>query len=151
MRYGIAFASGVLFAIGLAVGGMLEPARVIGFLDVFGRWDPQLAFVMGGGLAVNALAFRFTKKRLAPVAAQAFHLPSHTKVTGRLVAGSVLFGVGWGLSGYCPGPALTLLVSGTVTAFAFVGAMMAGMLVARFFEPRGEPNPIGGSRVVKSV
>ena len=139
----VSFLSGVLFALGLAVGGMLEPARVVGFLDFFGIWDPTLAFLMAGGVGVNTLAYYFTKQREAPALADRFHLPDKNEITARLIGGSVLFGVGWALAGYCPGPAVTTLASGTFSAFAFVGAMAAGMYVWAAIESRMRPKQQG--------
>ena len=135
----VSFVSGVLFALGLAIGGMLEPARVVGFLDFLGTWDPTLAFVMAGGLGVNTVAYYFTKQRKAPALVDSFHLPDKKEITARLIGGSVLFGAGWALAGYCPGPAVTTLASGTFSAFAFVAAMAAGMYVWAAIETRMTP------------
>jgi uncharacterized membrane protein YedE/YeeE len=123
----IPFASGLIFALGLGLAGMLQPTRVMGFLDVFGTWDPTLAMVMGAALAVDLLAFALIFKRKRPVAAEQFHLPSQTRVDRPLVLGAVLFGAGWGLTGVCPGPALVALCSGQSEALVFAAAMAAGM------------------------
>ncbi|TPV95976.1 MAG: YeeE/YedE family protein [Myxococcales bacterium FL481] len=136
MRWLVAFISGVGFAVGLAVGGMLDPHRVLGFLDVLGRWDPTLAFVMAGAWAVNAIAYRVTMRRSLPRFGAAFALPPSRGVDRRLLVGSALFGVGWALSGYCPGPALTNLATGSWTAIGFVVAMAAGMSVGQLSRPR---------------
>jgi uncharacterized protein len=130
----IAVAAGALFACGLVVSGMTEPAKVIGFLDVTGRhggWDPSLAFVMAGAIAVYAPLARFARSRTSPMFDRAFHWPTATVVDRKLVLGAIVFGVGWGLSGYCPGPAVTSLVGGAPSAVVFVAAMVAGMALAR--------------------
>ncbi|MFY1830424.1 DUF6691 family protein [Myxococcus fulvus] len=123
--------AGLLFALGLGVGGMTDPAKVVGFLDVAGAWDPSLAFVMAGALGSYALARGLILRRAAPVLADAFPGAPSASVDGRLVAGAVLFGVGWGLSGYCPGPALVVLPVGGLTVALFVVGMVAGMGVFR--------------------
>lgn len=127
LRAAAALASGLVFGLGLAVSGMMNPARVIGFLDVAGDWDPTLAFVMGGALLVAAPAYRLIPKRERPVLEEEFSLPRKEAVDAPLVGGSVLFGVGWGLVGFCPGPAIAALGTGLVPVFAFVAAMLAGM------------------------
>jgi len=121
--------AGALFGLGLAVSGMVDPAKVIGFLDVAGDWDPTLAFVMGGALLVTIPAFRLIFKRPSPVLAEDFELPTKKELDARLLGGSALFGVGWGLSGFCPGPAVTALATGLTPVFAFVVAMIAGMAI----------------------
>lgn len=129
LRMIVALFSGALFGLGLAVSGMANPAKVIGFLDVTGDWDPTLAFVMGGALLVSVPAFRMIFGRRRPVLAEDFELPSNKEVDARLLGGSALFGVGWGLSGFCPGPAVTALATGITPVFAFVAAMVAGMAI----------------------
>jgi uncharacterized membrane protein YedE/YeeE len=124
--------AGALFGLGLAVSGMVDPAKVIGFLDVTGDWDPTLAFVMGGALLVSIPAFRLIFKRRRPVLADDFELPTKKDVDARLLGGSALFGVGWGLSGFCPGPAVTALATGLTPVFAFVVAMIAGMAIYKW-------------------
>lgn len=126
--------AGLLFALGLGLGGMTDPAKVVGFLDVAGRWDPSLAFVMAGALGSHALARRFILRRARPVLAATFPTPTHTGVEGRLVAGAALFGIGWGLSGYCPGPAFVSLPLGGTTVWLFIAAMLAGMGLFRAWE-----------------
>lgn len=121
--------AGVLFGVGLALSGMSQPAKVLGFLDVAGAWDPSLMFVMGGALAVHALLTRIVLRRERPLFDDEFHLPATKAIDGRLVAGAALFGLGWGLGGFCPGPALTSAASGALPAIVFVGAMTAGMLL----------------------
>jgi uncharacterized membrane protein YedE/YeeE len=127
--------AGALFGLGLAVSGMMNPAKVVGFLDVAGDWDPTLAFVMGGALLVTVPAFRLILGRPRPILADGFALPTKSALDARLLGGAALFGVGWGLSGFCPGPAVAALTTGLTPVFAFVAAMMAGMvLYAWLFE-----------------
>ncbi|MGC6511899.1 MAG: DUF6691 family protein [Parvibaculales bacterium] len=128
---GAGFFCGALFGLGLAVSGMLNPAKVSGFLDLAGAWDPSLAFVMGGGLAVNLVAFRMIQKRRRPVLTENFDLPKATKIDRRLIVGSALFGVGWALGGLCPGPAIAGLAYGSSEAVLFFVSMMAGLHMAR--------------------
>jgi uncharacterized membrane protein YedE/YeeE len=129
MKLFSAFAAGLVFGVGLIVSGMTDPGKVIGFLDLAGRWDPSLAFVMGGAVLVGAFAFRFAGRRATTFLGGAMQLPRNRDVDKRLLAGSVLFGIGWGLAGFCPGPALVSLGSGVNEAAAFVAAMLVGMLV----------------------
>jgi hypothetical protein len=124
-----AFAVGALFAVGLLLGGMTQPARVIGFLDVGGAWDPTLAFVMAGAIGVHVVGLRLVLRRSAPLLEPAFRLPTRRDVDRRLVLGSAIFGIGWGLAGYCPGPALVSLGEGGSTTLAFVAAATAGMML----------------------
>lgn len=119
--------SGLLFAVGLGVAGMTNPAKVIGFLDLFGDWDPSLAFVMVGAIGVNAVAYLISRKRGTPIFAPKFSIPTRTDIDPRLVGGAAMFGVGWGLGGYCPGPGLVSLVSGGSSIALFVGTMFVGM------------------------
>jgi uncharacterized protein len=121
--------AGTLFGVGLAVSGMINPAKVVGFLDVAGGWDPTLAFVMGGALLVTIPAFRVILNRPRPILADGFDLPTKSTLDARLLGGAALFGVGWGLSGFCPGPAVAAVTTGLAPVFAFVAAMMAGMVL----------------------
>lgn len=121
---------GLMFGAGLALSGMTDTAKVLGFLDIFGQWIPDLAFVMGGAVAVTAFAFSVVLRRQRPLFAPAFSLPLSTHIDGRLIAGSALFGIGWGLYGYCPGPGLAALVYGNAGAVSFVLSMLAGMGLA---------------------
>jgi uncharacterized protein len=134
----IALGAGLLFGAGLAISGMHDPAKVLGFLDIAaiasGGWDPSLAFVMAGGLAVTLPAFWYARRRKAPVAAPAFQTPTATAIDRRLMLGALLFGVGWGLVGYCPGPALAALAFGATDTIVFVPAMVAGMALAWLVE-----------------
>lgn len=122
---------GLLFGIGLALGGMTQPAVVLGFLDVFGRWDPRLAFVMGGAVVTTAIAYRLVLRRARPLLAPAFALPSARRFDTRLIGGAALFGIGWGIGGYCPGPALASLMGGLFSLLVLVGCMAAGWWLAR--------------------
>lgn len=127
MRGFLALLSGTIFGFGLALSGMMNPARVRGFLDLFGEWDPTLAFVMGGAVLVMLLAWFVQARMAAPVAESEFHLPGTQTIDRRLLGGAALFGVGWGLAGLCPGPALASLGTVFQPALIFVAAMLAGM------------------------
>jgi len=124
-----AFTCGLVFAFGLVAGGMTQPSKVVGFLDFTGAWDPSLAFVMGGALATHALLRPVVLGRGRPLLAPQFYLPTRLDIDARLLAGSALFGVGWGLVGFCPGPALVALGGGMDAALVVVPAMLAGMLL----------------------
>lgn len=124
-----AFASGILFAVGLAVSGMTMPSKVIGFLDLFGQWDASLAFVMAGAIGVHLVGYRLVRKRAAPLFGESFDVPSKTTIDRRLVGGAALFGVGWGLGGFCPGPSLVAASSGMLPAIVFVGTMIVGVVL----------------------
>ncbi|MEO8704388.1 MAG: DUF6691 family protein [Kofleriaceae bacterium] len=124
-----AAASGALFGVGLLISGMTQPAKVVGFLDVTGAWDPSLAFVIGGAVVVYSVLFRLTKRRSDPWLDVRFHLPTRNDIDFPLIAGAALFGVGWGLGGLCPGPGLVAAASGNIPALAFVASMIVGMLV----------------------
>ncbi|AIT80220.1 DUF6691 family protein [Novosphingobium pentaromativorans] len=134
MRHLIGLLSGMLFGAGLAISGMMDPSRVRGFLDVAGNWDPTLAFVMGGAVLVMALAWLVQRRMPAPVACEEFSLPGTRLIDARLIGGAALFGVGWGLGGLCPGPAVASLVTNPVPAAVFVLAMVAGMVGFRLTE-----------------
>jgi uncharacterized membrane protein YedE/YeeE len=127
MKVLASFLSGLVFAIGLAVGGMTDPNKVLSFLDVTGAWDPSLAFVMGGAIVVYAPIYHWFTKKTRPLLHHAFHLPTRKDIDLRLVAGGILFGVGWGLGGFCPGPAIVSAASLRADVLTFVAAMFAGM------------------------
>jgi uncharacterized membrane protein YedE/YeeE len=127
----VAALAGAVFAIGLAVSGMTEPAKVTGFLDVGGAWDPTLALVMLGAIAVYAPIARIAQRRERPLLSERFHWPAERGIDARLLGGAAIFGVGWGLSGYCPGPALTSIGSGAASALVFAAAMIAGIAITR--------------------
>ncbi len=131
MRAVAAFVSGLAFALGLGLSGMTQPAKVLGFLDVAGRWDPSLALVMGGAVLVTLVAFALVLRRRAPLLAPSFELPTQTRIDRPLVVGAVVFGVGWGLSGVCPGPALVSLATLSPASLVFAGAMLVGTLAFR--------------------
>lgn len=131
MKAFVFFLAGVLFAVGLVISGMTQPSKIIGFLDVTGAWDPSLAFVMLGAIGVHAPVVWWSRRRRRPLLSEAFEHPPRRHVDARLVGGAALFGVGWGLSGYCPGPALVALVALSPATLAFVGAMIVGALVER--------------------
>lgn len=119
--------AGLVFGIGLILSGMADPAKVLGFLDLAGRWDPSLALVMAGAVGIGLLGFAIAGRRTASFLGLPMRLPTTRHVDGRLVGGSLLFGIGWGLAGFCPGPALVALGMGQAKAAIFVGAMLAGM------------------------
>lgn len=122
--------AGVIFGAGLTLSDMVNPARVSNFLDVAGSWDPTLIFVMAGGLAVTTLGYKFIFRRSSPVVDEKFHLPTQRQIDLPLIGGAALFGVGWGLAGICPGPALTDLVTLEPKVLVFVAAMLVGMIAA---------------------
>ena len=130
------FLAGLLFGTGLIVAGMTDPAKVKAFLDLAGAWDPSLAFVMGGGIAVGLGAFTVAKGRSKSLLGSAMFLPNTTAIDKRLLGGSALFGIGWGLAGFCPGPALVSLAFGDARVWVFVASMVAGMLVFNWYESR---------------
>ncbi len=136
MKAGIlaAFASGALFGTGLAISRMTDRTVILGFLDVFGDFDPSLAFVMAGAVAVTAVAFRFVLKMPAPALAAGFRLPARDSVDWRLLLGAAIFGAGWGVAGFCPGPVLVGAAAGVRDALIFLPAMLAGSLVYRLLE-----------------
>lgn len=129
-----ALLAGLVFGIGLIVSGMANPAKVLGFLDLAGRWDPSLAFVMAGAVAVGVIAFRRARRRSRSVLGAPIQLPTSTRLEPRLVVGSLLFGAGWGLAGFCPGPALVSAGSGQPKAMFFVVAMLLGMAIFSVLE-----------------
>ncbi|MFP5345323.1 MAG: DUF6691 family protein [Gammaproteobacteria bacterium] len=127
-----AFLLGLLFALGLGVAGMTQPAKIIAFLDVTGNWDPSLLLVMASATLVYFLSYRWITRRHAPILAEKFALPAAKHIDARLITGSVLFGIGWGLSGYCPGPALAALPGLAPNTIVFVLSMLAGMLLFKW-------------------
>ncbi|MRT28928.1 YeeE/YedE family protein [Herbaspirillum sp. CAH-3] len=134
LRKLVALAAGLLFGLGLIVSGMADPAKVLGFLDLAGHWDPSLALVMAGAIAIGMPAFTLARRRSRSLLGAPMQLPTARGIDRRLVLGSVLFGVGWGLAGICPGPALVLLGMGSLEGLAFVMAMLAGMLLFAWIE-----------------
>lgn len=140
MHRAIEFVVGLLFGWGLLLSGMTDPGKVQGFLDLFGAWDPSLAFVMGGAIAVGFFAFALARKRTTTFLGEALHLPTSRDIDQPLVVGSLIFGAGWGLAGFCPGPGIVSMAAGQPKAAVFVAAMLAGMLVHKLLE-RGASRP----------
>ncbi|MBR8343269.1 DUF6691 family protein [Burkholderia ambifaria] len=134
MQAGFAFLAGLLFSVGLIVSGMAHPRKVLGFLDLAGRWDPSLAFVMVGAIGVAVVAFAWAKRRTRSWLGLPIQWPAARTITVRLVAGSAVFGIGWGLAGFCPGPALVSIGLGSVKGIAFVVAMLVGMALFEWIE-----------------
>ena len=137
----VQFAIGLIFGLGLVIAGMSDPAKVLNFLDLgaipTGGWDPSLAFVMAGAIAVTFIGFRLVLRRPQPIFGGKFHLPAATDIDARIIAGPAIFGIGWGLAGFCPGPAFTALTTGGNAALIFVAAMLVGMGGARWLANRG--------------
>jgi uncharacterized protein len=129
MKTLFALLSGLIFGLGLIAAGMTNPIKVKGFLDLFGAWDPSLALVMGGAIAVGAVAFAVARRRTASWTGEPMNIPASTTIDGRLLTGGALFGIGWGVAGLCPGPALVAASSGSAAALVFVAAMLVGMTV----------------------
>ena len=129
------YLAGLLFGLGLAISGMTDPARVIGFLDVAGAWDPTLIFVLGGAVITTFIGYRLAWRRQSPVLDARFQLPTRRDLDGRLLGGAALFGIGWGLTGYCPGPAVASLPGLSWPLALFLVAMVAGWWLARRFSP----------------
>ncbi len=133
----LAGVSGLLFGLGLIIGGMTDPSKVIGFLDFAGDWEPALAFVMAGGVGVHFLLSQFVLKRKSPLYDQVFHLPTKRDLDAKLLVGAAIFGIGWGLAGYCPGPGIVAGGAGSESAIIFVATLIIGMIVQHgVFEPR---------------
>jgi uncharacterized membrane protein YedE/YeeE len=124
----VSLSAGLMFGFGLAISGMLDPERVRGFLDIFGAWDPSLAFVLGGAVTVSAAGYLVSRVMGGPVLDAAFRLPSRNRVDTSLILGAAMFGIGWGISGLCPGPAISSLVLGVPNTIVFTLAMLVGML-----------------------
>lgn len=132
MRLFASYLVGFVFGLGIMVSGMINPAKVLNFFDIAGTWDPSLAFVMGGALAVTVLGYRFILRRPSPILAESFRLPTKTEIDLRLVGGAAVFGVGWGIAGFCPGGSLPAIGTGQTNVLVFVGALVAGILLAKF-------------------
>jgi len=133
------FAVGLLFGLGLILAGMTDPGKVLGFLDLAGLWDPSLALVMGGAIAVGVGAFAVARQRTQAFLGGAMHLPTANAIDRRLVIGSLVFGAGWGLAGFCPGPGIVSMAAGEFKGLVFVAAMVAGMAVFEFTDRRAAP------------
>ncbi len=137
MKNGLAaLAVGFIFALGLGISGMTQPQKVIGFLDLFGQWDPSLIFVMVGGIIVHFITYRLIRKRSSPLFSTQWHVPIKKDITPALITGSFIFGVGWALGGFCPGPAVTSLASFESTPFIFVVSMIAGMFLFKILDSK---------------
>lgn len=136
MQVAASLLTGLVFGLGLIVSGMANPAKVLGFLDLAGRWDPSLAFVMAGAIAVGLIAFAVARRRTTSYLGVDMQLPQARHIDRRLVGGSVLFGIGWGIAGFCPGPGIVALGMGETKALIFVLAMLAGMGLFELFERR---------------
>jgi uncharacterized protein len=131
MRLVTSYLIGLIFGIGISISGMANPAKVLNFFDVAGTWDPSLIFVMGGALVVTFVGYRFVLRRPGPIIDPTFHLPSNSRLDARLLGGSAVFGIGWGIAGFCPGGALPALGTGQIDVIAFVAALIAGIFVAK--------------------
>lgn len=129
-----AFIVGIIFALGLGLSGMTRPEKVIGFLDIFGAWDASLAYVMAGAIAVHAVAYRLIRRRDSPLFSKEFYLPNAKELSPSLIVGAFIFGVGWALAGYCPGPAITSLASFQFRPLIFVASMISGMILFRMYQ-----------------
>ncbi len=134
MRILTAYIVGLVFGLGIAVSGMINPAKVLNFFDFAGSWDPSLIFVMGGALVTTFIGYRLVFGRSRPLLAQRFALPGSTRIDARLLGGAALFGIGWGIAGFCPGGALPALGTGRWEVFAFIGAVIGGILIARWIQ-----------------
>ncbi len=134
----VTLTAGLLFGLGLGFSQMIDPLRVIGFLDIFGTWDPTLAFVMGGAVLVTLISFRLILRRPTPLLSRKFFVPTRSDIDRPLVLGAALFGIGWGLGGYCPGPAIASLSLGSANPVLFVAAMIAGSLAHKALSSRAD-------------
>jgi uncharacterized membrane protein YedE/YeeE len=141
MNRAIEFLVGLIFGWGLLLSGMTDPGKVQGFLDLFGAWDPSLAFVMGGAIAVGVFAFALAKRRTTSFMGGAMHLPTSRDIDKPLVIGSLIFGAGWGLAGFCPGPGIVSMAAGQPKAAVFVAAMLAGMLAYKLLDSTSSRAP----------
>ena len=143
-----ALLSGLVFGLGLIVSGMANPAKVLGFLDLAGEWDPSLALVMAGAIAVGFFAFLIAKNRTRSFIGAEMKLPTASAIDSRLLVGSALFGAGWGVAGFCPGPGLVALGMGEPKALVFVAAMLAGMVIFSWLEKRKSPAVVNAASAV---
>lgn len=145
MRLLTAYLIGLIFGLGIVISGMANPAKVLNFFDIAGSWDPSLMFVMGGALATTAIGYWLVLSLASPLIADDFHLPTANRLDTRLISGSAIFGIGWGIAGFCPGGALPALGTGKLEVFTFVLAVIAGLMVTRFvlhlFDPPTEATP----------
>jgi uncharacterized membrane protein YedE/YeeE len=137
MQILMALISGLLFGIGLIISGMADPAKVLGFLDLAGHWNPSLLLVMGGAIAASFIGFRLARKRECSLLGEPMHLPTANRIDRRLILGAIIFGAGWGLAGFCPGPALVSLLFAGIKPVIFVASMLGGMAVFELISRRG--------------
>lgn len=144
MKWIVSYLIGLVFGIGISLSGMANPAKVLNFFDIAGHWDPSLAFVMGGALMVTFLGYRIVLNRTAPIMGHRFQLPTKQDLDPSLLSGSALFGIGWGIGGFCPGGALPALGTGRLEVFVFVGALIVGMLIAQTLKTHGTRTLRGG-------
>lgn len=146
MKYSVtSLLAGLIFGLGLMVSGMANPEKVLGFLDIAGLWDPSLAFVMGGAIIVGLVAFAVARRRTLSFLGFTMKMPANNRIESRLVIGSMMFGIGWGIAGFCPGPALVALGAGEIKAVVFVASMVAGMMAFEVIERIKRPS-LGDTR-----
>ena len=141
MRHFVTYLIGLIFGTGIAISGMANPAKVLNFFDIAGTWDPSLIFVMGGALVTTFIGYKLVFGRAAPIFEGSFGVPTNRKIDARLVGGSALFGVGWGIAGFCPGGALPALGTGRWEVFAFTAALIAGIVLAKLIQSIGTARP----------
>jgi len=130
------FLTGLIFGVGISISGMANPAKVMNFFDIAGTWDPSLAFVMGGALLVAGIGYRIVFRRPAPMMDTTFHLPQNNRIDARLLGGSAVFGIGWGITGFCPGAAIPVIGTGNVDVLLFMAALMVGIFAAKALQKR---------------
>ena len=136
MKLILSYIAGLIFGLGISISGMANPAKVLNFFDVAGSWDPSLAFVMGGALMVTAIGYRLVMRRAAPACDTQFHVPGNRQLDARLLGGSLVFGIGWGIAGFCPGGALPAIGTGRIEVLVFVAALIIGILIAKTLQTR---------------
>lgn len=141
MRLFVTYLIGLIFGTGIAISGMANPAKVLNFFDIAGTWDPSLIFVMGGALVTTFIGYKLVFGRAAPIFEGSFGVPTNRKIDARLIGGSALFGVGWGIAGFCPGGALPALGTGRWEVFAFTAALIAGIVLAKLIQSIGTERP----------
>ncbi|GGE56778.1 YeeE/YedE family protein [Actibacterium pelagium] len=140
MRLILSYIGGLIFGLGISLSGMANPAKVLNFFDIAGSWDPSLIFVMGGALIVTFIGYRLVMRREAPVCDKQFHVPSSRTIDAKLIGGSLVFGVGWGIAGFCPGGALPAIGTGSVDVLVFCAALVVGILLAKTLQTRAAAN-----------
>lgn len=135
MKLIIVYIAGLIFGLGISISGMANPAKVINFFDIAGTWDPSLLLVMGGAVVATFIGYKIVLRRSAPFLSEAFHLPNRRDIDGFLIGGSALFGIGWGIAGFCPGGALPVISTGNADVLLFVGSVIVGIFIARLLRP----------------